>query len=81
MRFADSWVLPAYLLFGAALLAIYSLGLGLPFILAALGFRPEDVETLALHFLDAERRGSLGHGLSRIEWLETWSEHDTTSKP
>lgn len=40
--------------------------------LAALGFRPEDVETLAAHFLDAEARGSVGHGLSRIEWLETW---------
>jgi (2R)-3-sulfolactate dehydrogenase (NADP+) len=40
--------------------------------LAALGFRPADVETLAAHFLDAERRGQLGHGLSRIEWLETW---------
>lgn len=40
--------------------------------LAALGFRPEDIETLAGHFLDAEARGSLGHGLSRIEWLETW---------
>ena len=40
--------------------------------LAALGFRDEDVETLAAHFLDAERRGLLGHGLSRIEWLETW---------
>jgi len=42
--------------------------------LAALGFEPGDVETLAGHFLDAERRGSLGHGLSRIEWLETWHE-------
>lgn len=40
--------------------------------LAALGFSLEDTETLALHFLDAERRGQLGHGLSRIEWLETW---------
>jgi len=40
--------------------------------LAALGFRTEDVETLAEHFLDAEARGSVGHGLSRIEWLETW---------
>ena len=39
--------------------------------LAALGFRADDVETLAAHFLDAEARGSLGHGLSRIEWLET----------
>src|SRR5207249_3537852 len=40
--------------------------------LAALGFDEEDVATLAAHFLDAERRGQLGHGLSRIEWLETW---------
>ena len=33
-----------------------------------------EVETLAEHFLDAERRGLRGHGLSRIEWLETWEE-------
>jgi (2R)-3-sulfolactate dehydrogenase (NADP+) len=49
--------------------------------LAALGFRPEDVETLADHFLDAERRGSLGHGLSRIEWLETWEELPVDAQP
>jgi len=49
--------------------------------LAALGFRPEDVETLAAHFLDAEARGSLGHGLSRIEWLETWERIDTGARP
>jgi LDH2 family malate/lactate/ureidoglycolate dehydrogenase len=49
--------------------------------LAALGFRPEDVETLAGHFLDAERRGQLGHGLSRIEWLETWEAIDTAARP
>ena len=49
--------------------------------LAALGFRPEDVETLAAHFLDAEARGSLGHGLSRIEWLETWERIDTDARP
>jgi LDH2 family malate/lactate/ureidoglycolate dehydrogenase len=42
--------------------------------LAALGFDDIDVETLAAHFLDCERRGQLGHGLSRIEWLETWEE-------
>jgi LDH2 family malate/lactate/ureidoglycolate dehydrogenase len=42
--------------------------------LAALGFGDGDVETLAVHFLDCERRGQLGHGLSRIEWLETWEE-------
>jgi (2R)-3-sulfolactate dehydrogenase (NADP+) len=49
--------------------------------LAALGFAPEDVETLAAHFLDAEARGSLGHGLSRIEWLETWEAIDTSARP
>jgi (2R)-3-sulfolactate dehydrogenase (NADP+) len=49
--------------------------------LAALGFRPDDVETLARHFLDAEARGSLGHGLSRIEWLETWEEIEVEARP
>lgn len=49
--------------------------------LAALGFRPEDVETLAAHFLDAEARGSLGHGLSRIEWLETWETLPVEVRP
>jgi LDH2 family malate/lactate/ureidoglycolate dehydrogenase len=49
--------------------------------LAALGFRPEDVETLAAHFLDAEARGSLGHGLSRIEWLESWEELPIAVRP
>lgn len=39
--------------------------------LAALGFRPDDVETLFAHFDDAERRGKLGHGHARIEWLES----------
>jgi LDH2 family malate/lactate/ureidoglycolate dehydrogenase len=49
--------------------------------LAALGFRPKDVETLAAHFLDAEARGSVGHGLSRIEWLETWDELPVDERP
>ena len=39
--------------------------------LAALGFGAADVETLFAHFDDAERRGKLGHGHARIEWLET----------
>lgn len=39
--------------------------------LRALGFGEEDAATLADHFLDAERRGKLGHGLSRIPWLAT----------
>jgi LDH2 family malate/lactate/ureidoglycolate dehydrogenase len=45
--------------------------------LAALGFGDDDVETLAAHFLDCERRGLTGHGLSRIEWLETWKQMPT----
>src|SRR5579885_402979 len=49
--------------------------------LSALGFRPQDVETLAEHFLDAEARGSLGHGLSRIEWLETWDDLAVDARP
>jgi (2R)-3-sulfolactate dehydrogenase (NADP+) len=49
--------------------------------LAALGFSPADVETLAAHFLDAERRGQLGHGLSRIEWLETWATLPLDARP
>ena len=49
--------------------------------LAALGFCAEDVETLAAHFLDAEARGQAGHGLSRIEWLETWEALDTDARP
>jgi len=49
--------------------------------LAALGFRPEDVATLADHFLDAEARGSVGHGLSRIEWLETWEKLPVDGRP
>ena len=49
--------------------------------LAALGFRPDDVETLAAHFLDAEARGSPGHGLSRIEWLESWETLPVDVRP
>jgi LDH2 family malate/lactate/ureidoglycolate dehydrogenase len=39
--------------------------------LRGLGFDEEDARTLADHFLDAERRGKMGHGLSRVEWLAT----------
>jgi LDH2 family malate/lactate/ureidoglycolate dehydrogenase len=49
--------------------------------LAQLGFGADDVETLAAHFVDAEARGQLGHGLSRIEWLETWEELNTEARP
>jgi LDH2 family malate/lactate/ureidoglycolate dehydrogenase len=37
--------------------------------LRQLGFSLHDAETLAEHFLDAERRGKTGHGLARIAWL------------
>lgn len=49
--------------------------------LAQLGFGPDDAETLAAHFLDAEARGQLGHGLSRIEWLESWDELNVEARP
>lgn len=39
--------------------------------LGTLGFSEADTGTLFAHFDDAERRGKLGHGYSRIEWLET----------
>ncbi len=48
--------------------------------LAALGFDTDDVETLFDHFDDAERRGKLGHGHARIEWLET-QELDPAARP
>jgi len=40
--------------------------------LQALGLDARDARVLAAHFLDAERRGQTGHGVSRIAWLETW---------
>ena len=39
--------------------------------LQALGFADGAVEVLFDHFADAEARGKLGHGFSRIAWLET----------
>lgn len=39
--------------------------------LLALGFDQEAADVLFAHFADAEARGKLGHGFSRIEWLET----------
>ena len=50
--------------------------------LHALGFGEEDARTLADHFLDAEARGKRGHGLSRVEWLETRPiEIDPAARP
>jgi LDH2 family malate/lactate/ureidoglycolate dehydrogenase len=49
--------------------------------LRALGFSDEDARTLAAHFLDAEARGKRGHGLSRIDWLETLPGIDPSARP
>jgi (2R)-3-sulfolactate dehydrogenase (NADP+) len=49
--------------------------------LAALGFSEADSATLAAHFLDAESRGKLGHGLSRIDWLETLDDLRPDARP
>lgn len=48
--------------------------------LAALGFDADAVSTLVAHFEDADARGKPGHGLSRVEWLETL-ELDPTARP
>jgi (2R)-3-sulfolactate dehydrogenase (NADP+) len=50
--------------------------------LQGLGFGEADARTLADHFLDAERRGKTGHGLSRVEWLATQPfELDPSARP
>jgi LDH2 family malate/lactate/ureidoglycolate dehydrogenase len=49
--------------------------------LAALGFSAADTDRLFRHFDDAERRGKLGHGYSRIEWLETLDDVDPSARP
>jgi LDH2 family malate/lactate/ureidoglycolate dehydrogenase len=49
--------------------------------IAALGFSEADTATLCEHFLDAESRGKLGHGLSRIDWLETLGDLDPDARP
>jgi LDH2 family malate/lactate/ureidoglycolate dehydrogenase len=48
--------------------------------LRARGFTEEDAERLRAHFADAEARGKLGHGYSRVEWLDTL-EVDPTAQP
>lgn len=48
--------------------------------LAALGFDADAVSTLVAHFEDADTRGKGGHGLSRVEWLETL-ELDPAARP
>jgi (2R)-3-sulfolactate dehydrogenase (NADP+) len=46
----------------------------------ALGFEPAPAEVLVAHFADAERRGKLGHGFSRVDWLATL-EVDPAARP
>jgi LDH2 family malate/lactate/ureidoglycolate dehydrogenase len=49
--------------------------------LRALGFSAHDARTLSDHFLDAERRGKRGHGLSRVDWLTTLDGLDPSARP
>jgi (2R)-3-sulfolactate dehydrogenase (NADP+) len=49
--------------------------------LRGLGFSERDAAALADHFLDAERRGKSGHGLSRIDWLATLDDLDPAASP
>jgi LDH2 family malate/lactate/ureidoglycolate dehydrogenase len=47
----------------------------------ALGFSESNTRTLADHFLEAERRGKPGHGLARVDWLETLQGVDPGAEP
>lgn len=49
--------------------------------LRALGFSEPDAAALAAHFLDAETRGRLGHGLSRVDWLGGLPDLDPAARP
>ena len=46
-----------------------------------MGFSETDARVLADHFLDAESRARPGHGLARIDWLETLPGLDPTASP
>jgi LDH2 family malate/lactate/ureidoglycolate dehydrogenase len=48
--------------------------------LAALGLDERAVGVLVDHFEEAERRGKVGHGLSRVAWLET-VDFDPAARP
>ncbi|HUQ23556.1 MAG TPA: Ldh family oxidoreductase [Gaiellaceae bacterium] len=49
--------------------------------ISALGFSEADARTLCDHFVDSESRGKLGHGLSRIDWLETLDDLQPDARP
>ena len=46
-----------------------------------LGFAGTDAEILADHFLDAEERGRVGHGLSRVDWLASLPDLSPGARP
>ena len=48
--------------------------------LRARGFSEDDVQRLFAHFSEAEARGKLGHGFSRVAWLEAL-EIDPAAQP
>lgn len=48
--------------------------------LRSLGLDERSVEALVSHFVDADARGKVGHGLSRVAWLETL-EIDPAARP
>jgi (2R)-3-sulfolactate dehydrogenase (NADP+) len=49
--------------------------------LGRLGFSDADAQTLADHFLEADRRGKPSHGTARIAWLETFDGLKPTAVP
>lgn len=49
--------------------------------LAGLGFSEVDADVLADHFLDAEARGRVGHGLTRVDWLSTLPDLRPDARP
>ena len=49
--------------------------------LQALGFDAANAHTLWQHFDDAEERNKLGHGHSRIAWLESLEGYDPKAEP
>ena len=49
--------------------------------LGALGFDRDQCLALWEHFDHAEQQGKLGHGYSRIEWLETQTGFDPKALP
>ena len=49
--------------------------------LTALGFDDEAAAVLVAHFAAAQSSGRPSHGFRRVEWLETWSDLDSSARP